>query len=162
MPSQITFRTSWIAYVGPILSLLFWLAFIAGGIWFYENNPSISSIMIYIFIISLSIWFFRIIWKVSLLRSKVLTIYDRKVCFNYGILPWRKTSLQWHCYQIFSSECRNPNSFWCWVCRYGTLVIIGKEGSTKEYSISLLHNPNRACGIINTMVDRHYDKIAKK
>lgn len=162
-------RKSWIAFIKPVFSLIILILLIYLAIHQHSRiNEKVvtpllealeigSSYSTLTFVIILSPLIFllgKAVYTLALLRTYKMTISERGVYFEGGLLPWKKDERFWTYSQIFEALYRTENQLLGWLLRFGTIIIVGKEGSTREYSISYMHHPREASSLINERVHR--------
>lgn len=160
MVHYVIMRKSWVLYLEPALRLVLLAAlFLAGVAWwpeikaFVQANTTDATATIGAFIPPVVLGLVGLgvldtIWKMLLIRSEALTVTAAGVGYRKGLLPWKRMQLVWRYDQIYETRFGFRPQFWGWVFRCGDLVIVGREGSTREYRIRGLHRPNRAQALI--------------
>ena len=158
------FRKSWVAYSNQSLGFIFGLIFLIAPIYysdwveinfiksttnsvrFLDENEWIVWIALLLPGIILTT---STIYKIFLLRTYVLIVTDEYVRYKGGILPWKRTERFWYYSQIFQSQLIQNPQFLSWFLRFGTIIIVEKQGTTEKDPIHLLHRAGIAVRIIN-------------
>lgn len=154
------FRKSWTTFVSNFAATFAWIA-LAAFILVRRRDWAAAliqdgidaSLVGWLFTLALVFIAYRVIariWRFFWLRSFTITVGDDLVTVRYGILPWTKFQRSWDGDQMH--ECLMESSgFTNWLLRTGDLIIVGSEGSTREYRMRSIGNINVACGAINQM-----------
>lgn len=156
MAESLIVRRSWITYVRPVLAILVLLVLGVGHLAFYPEvmtflrganvaSAGIAPGLLYaVPLLLLLAGIAGSIWKMVVNRSHRLTITPEAVIYESGVLPWRKEQMYWKHHHIYRAVYRNDHRFLGWLLRFGSLVVVGKEGSTREWTFKGLHDPKRA------------------
>lgn len=164
--SSLVVRKSWVNYVAPALSLSA-LAAAAGLVlaWrgpidqsFREAVGASGSTALPWLAVALAFVLMAAggAYRIALLRSAVLRIDDDGVSFTAGVLPWARTEMYWRPYQIFGAAYRLDRRFLGWLLRYGSVIVCGREGTTREYALAGMHAPKAAQLRIAALADRYH------
>ena len=148
------FRVSWVAYVWPVLFLLVgsWISFsilyatTIGRLklideWGLADDGDMESAVATVTLVAVltgMLIAYRLVRKILMLISMYtmrLRVLEDRVLYNKGILPWNKFHRGWYDYQIYDCLFSTSNKFFGWLFDYGDLHIIGKEGTTQQYTI---------------------------
>ena len=160
MPQILVARMSWVVYLRPISQIVFLLGISIIYLAYWEearsflrnvlpSTPSIVPILIsQLPLLAFITGILKAIWKVCLNRSLIIIIGLDGVEYRAGILPWKRHENFWKYDQIFTAMYATKPEFLGWLFRFGALIIVGREGSTREYRIDGLHNPRRAQSLI--------------
>jgi hypothetical protein len=158
---------SWVAFVKPVFVTLLLLVIVYLAL---SNKAAINRSFVYpllqnigvdasyrsmtfaLLMLPLLLMLLKSAYSVALLRTYRMTITDRGVYFEGGILPWKKEERHWGYSQIYEALYRTESQFLGWLLTFGTIVIVGREGSTKEYSITHMKNPREVSGLINERI----------
>jgi hypothetical protein len=65
------------------------------------------------------------------------------------VLPWAKHSYFWQFNQIYNAEYRQDWGFFCWLFRFGSIIIVGRSGVRDQYVIPTMPNPEDTTALIN-------------
>lgn len=164
MEKSIVVRISWVVYLRSLMMivLLVGIIIVYLGFWdeiysflfgaFTNAPPFVPVLVIFIPLIGLAAGAIMVCWQLLLNHSVAVTIGPNGVAYRSGILPWKRRENYWRYDQIYQAKYLNRPEFWGWVFRFGDLIIIGREGSTREYRIAELHNPRRAQALISSRI----------
>ena len=160
--AKTTFGKSWLLYLGPSACLILFVCIFSflvlnsnevKAYTGFHGSPGVNAetmffIMPYIIAASLCL---LVAWRIALLRSVKLSVHNDYVSFVSGILPWSKEEQHWAPHHIFNARYQYRGNFIGWMFRFGDVIVVGKEGSTREYYIHGIHRPRYASIAINQL-----------
>lgn len=151
---MITYKVHFFAYFKILITIFLWAAF-----YLYVINTDLYQqlrvesfggwdvFLIFLIVLVLP----QRIYHFFYLRSIKITVGDKGVSYKHGIIPWKKFNYYWHNDQIYGSEV-SGSGFIKWLFKYGTVHIIGKEGTTRKTPIKGIGNAEKCCIHINSIV----------
>lgn len=155
-----TYRKHAVAYVGPLAVIAAWLVFWAGlraalrtEPWWHlvveQQLGGIDPLLVLIVVVVIPMALHRML----VARSAVVTVDETGVRYRAGVLPWRKVAHHWLPEQIFTAT-SNEQGFFRWALGYGTVALVGKEGTTRQVSFERMRRPRDCAAAINAIVPR--------
>ena len=165
MPDTLIVRKSWVTYLRPLLGIVLYGIFALVYVYFWsdinaffigssgDTQSGTIGFFMALPLIGFVIGTLSDIWQVCLNRSVMISIGPGGVAYRSGILPWKREESHWRYHQIYRAMYVNQPQFLGWLLRFGDLVIVGREGSTREYRIGGLHNPKRAQLLISSRTE---------
>lgn len=136
-----TYRKHPVAYLTPVAVI----AILLGAYILIDADPVLVVVAVILIPIA--------VYNVLVARSALLTVDATGVRYSAGVLPWRKFSCQWTPDQIFSVR-SDERGVLRWMFGYGTVSIVGKEGTTREVSIARMSQPRDCAAAINAILPR--------
>lgn len=151
-----TYRKHAVAHVAPLAVIAFWIGlYIAIDTEpFYrrvvdEGLGGFDPLLALTIVVLIPIEIHRML----VTRSAVVTVDQTGVRYRAGVLPWRKVAHHWLPEQIFTAT-SDERGFFRWALGYGTVALVGKEGTTREVEFERMRQPRDCAAAINAILPR--------
>lgn len=150
------YRKHAVAYVAPLVVIAFWI-----GLYlaidtepFYrrvvaEELGGFDPLLALTILVLIPIEIHRML----VARSAVVTVDETGVRYRAGVLPWRKSAYHWLPEQVFTAT-SDERGLFRWAFGYGTVALVGKEGTTREVSFERMRQPRDCAAAINAILPR--------
>lgn len=151
-----TYRKHAVAYVAPLAVIVFWIGLylaidsepfyrrlVAEGLGGFD--PLLALTLVVLIPIELH--------RMLVARSATLTVDETGVRYRAGVLPWRRSAYHWLPEQIFTATA-DERGFFRWALGYGSVALLGKEGTTREVSFERMRHPRDCAAAINAILPR--------
>jgi hypothetical protein len=152
-----TYRKHAVVHVAPLAVIAFWigLCLAIDTEPFYrrivsEELGGFDPLLALVIVVLIPIELHRML----VARSAVVTVDQTGVRYCAGVLPWRKVAFHWLPEQIFIATVDDRRLFRWWALGYGTVALLGKEGTTREVAFERIRRARDCAAAINAILPR--------